>query len=170
MKKLYVQIALFGIFMFNPLFLNGAADAELLWNEIGGKLAEGHYPSDELLADFNEKLKEGNENLINRPYGDEETIYGNKTLLFRATMIILNTWDQELFEGSFDTLSWVNTHLNRVVDILYKYGARLTEDEKNNIKEIYRIFDNKIKEMNNEVVLTEFKELAQLLNRIGVTI
>jgi hypothetical protein len=168
MKKLYVQIALCGAFMFNSLFLNGSSDAELLWNEIGGKLAEGHCPSDELLADFNEKLKKDNEALINRPYGDERTVYGNSTLLFRATQIVLNTWDQKLSDGSFDTLSWVKMYLNRVVDILYGYGARLTEDEKNNLKEVYKIFDNEIKEMNNDVVLTEFKELAQLLNRIGV--
>ena len=144
-------------------------EAERLWDEIGDKLANGHYPSDEQLAQFNERLKEGNEDLINRPYGGEDTIYGSATLLFRATMIILNTWQHKLFEDkTFDTLPWVNQHLNRVVDMLYEYGARLTEQEKDQLGWFYGSLNRYIKEMNNDAVSTEFAVLAQLLERIGI--
>ena len=170
MKKLYVQVILFGAFMLNSPFLNGMSDAERLWNEIGEKLTQGHYPSDQLLADFNQKLKEGNEELINRPYGGEDTVYGSATLLYRAIKIILNTWDAKMFDKSFDTLPWVNEHLNRVVDMLYGYGARLTEDEKKYLSSDYAYLGEQIKEMNNNIVSTEFEQLAQLLNRIGVMV
>jgi|GEM_PF-5434442 len=168
MKKADVKVILLGMFMSSPLFLHGMSDAEQLWNDIGNKLAHGQYPSDALLADFNEKLKGGNEELINRPYGGEDTVYGSRTLLFRATMIILNTWITKMFDGTLDRLPWVNEHLNRVVDMLYEYGARLTEDEKQKLGFTLEFLADTINNMNNDAVTAEFAVLTQLLDKIGV--
>ena len=167
MKKLYVVLV--GVLMSSSLALHGVSGAEKLWNKIGSKLADGHFPSEALVADF--KAQKGSKEFINRPYYDhEKTMYSRTTILFRATMIIANTWDRKLEDQSFDTLSWINTHLNPAVDMLYSYGARIADDEKESIRSRYEYLAAEIKRMRNNLVSKEFESFTALLKKIGINV